>query len=57
MLETLFNGSLSSELQWLLVYSAKATIVLLFSLAAVFILRKWSSTTKSSLWLAGFVAY
>ncbi len=55
MLETLFDGNLSSELQWLLVFSAKATVVLLFSVGVVFILRKWSPATKSSLWLAGFV--
>ncbi len=55
MLETMFDGNLSVELRWLLIYSAKATIVLLFSASVVFALRKWSPTTKSSLWLAGFV--
>lgn len=55
MLETWLDGSLSSELQWLLVYSTKATIVLLFSVAVVFVLRKRSPATKSSWWLAGFV--
>ena len=48
MIETWIDGNLSSELQWLLVFSAKATILLLFSVAVVFVLRKWAPAAANT---------